>query len=208
MTTHTRLVFAILVALLIVSGCSGPDRTPAAEGKPIAEEKSNLPVAPGPRAKEDGLPPPPAAVAAPAHSKPWSELIIGKWLQVNRPDLVGDKVREFTREGKVIERYSYPARPNHPKGIEVGAWEYRVNGNVLFPPSTRDDGIWVREYTTFIETLTENELVTLSIIRTRKSLEHAKREADRRKVPVEQVLAEVREERGRTYYVRVKDKDK
>jgi hypothetical protein len=202
----------VLVAALGLAGCSGSDATPQPAEQKAAPEtaKADLHVAPAPRAKADGLPPPPAMSGAfPKPSKSWSELIVGKWLHVNRKDLIGDKVREFTRDGRVIERYSYPARPNHPGGIEVGTWEYRVEGKILSsPPSTRDDGTWVTEYTTFIETLTENELVTLTIKRTRLSVEIARQVAARRKIPVEQVLADVREERGRTFYVRLKDKDK
>jgi hypothetical protein len=207
---NARYLLSGIVTTVLAYGCTAPPEMPTPNGEPNPAVKTNLPVAPPPRAKEDHLPPPPATDGiAQKPSKPWSELILGKWLQVNRKDMIGDKVREFTRDGRVIERYSYPARPNHPRGIEVGTWDYRVEGNILSsPPSTRDDGTWVTEYTTVIETLTENELVTLTTKRTRKSLEIAKQEAARRKMTLEAVLAEVTETRGRTFYVRLKDKDK
>ena len=198
-----------VAALLGLAGCSGSDATPEPDAaKPPAEAaKADLPIAPAPRAKADGLPPPPALSGVPRQSKPWSELIVGKWLYTGH-DIVGQRTVEYTRDGKCITRYSYPAAPGRPTGIEVSTHEYRVNGNMLFPPSPYDDGTWVTESTTFIESLTENELILFSVTWTRLSLETAKQVAAARKIPVEQVLADVREEQGRYVYVRLKDKDK
>jgi hypothetical protein len=207
MTTRLLALLVMLLAICAESGCSGSDSSPAAEQELAAGESVGVHVAPAPRAKEDGLPPPPDEVLAPRPSKPWSELIIGKWLYVGR-DIQGQRIVEYTRDGKCITRYSYPAAPNHPKGIEVGTHEYRVDGTILYPPSTfsYDGGHSFAENTTFIEILTENDFVTLSIKRTRKSLEDAKQDARTFKTTVEQQLAEVREERTRSYYVRLKEK--
>ena len=141
-------------------------------------------------------------------NKPWSELILGKWLDGDRQGLLGQKVWEFTRDGKVISTYSYRATRNHAKGIEGGTWAYHVSGNNLFPTSTEDDGAWVWESTTFIESLTEHQLIMFAIKRKWLSLHYAKQDATARKIPVEQVLAEVTETRGRGVFVRLKDKDK
>ncbi len=208
MTASSMVPATVLSVLVVMSGCGSPDKP--LDELATMEMKPNLHVAPTPRAKEEGLPPPPAEVVA-RPTKPWPELIVGKWFQVNRKNVAGDVLEEFTRDGMVIERYSYQAAPGHSAGIEVGTHEYRVEGNILRYPSIPepfDDGIWVRQTTTFIETLTEGELVTLSVTLKHPSLRIAEREAATRNVPVEAVLNRVCEERGRVYYVRVKDEDK
>lgn len=216
MNTRCFLMLLCVAPLLLAAGCAAAPDTPAdgaspsAGEKPKVEENSNPNVAPAPHAPGEGAQF--APVARPwtdrPSKKPWSELILGKWLHVNRQGLLGQKVWEFTRDGKVISTYSYRATRSHPKGIEMSTWAYHVSGNNLFPTSTHDDGTRVEESTTFIEILTEHQLIMFAINRKRLSLHYAKQAAAARKIPVGQVLAEVTETRGRGVYVRLKDKDK
>jgi hypothetical protein len=210
MTTRL-LALPAMFAALIGSGCYGAGEVPKAEEKPIAEEKPNLAVAPAPRAPGDAKPL--LVVAGPwmprRSDKPWPELIVGRWRYAQpKVDENATTTIEYTHDGKCTRRYRPPVHPENPKGVQTNTRDYRVNGNILFPASTHDDGFWVTEDTTLIESLTEGELVTLKITRTRLSQFWAEQEAKTRKVPVEQVLAEIREEQRRFVYVRLKDKDK
>lgn len=208
MSTRCFLMPTLLAALL-AAGCSAPAALPPGE-EPKAERVSGWPVAPAPHAPGEGAQF--APVARPwtelPSKKPWSELILGKWLNINREGTLGQKVREFTRDGRVIERYSYTATANHPRGLDTSTWAYHVSDNILFPTSTHDDGRRVEESTTFIVSLTEHELVTSTIRRSHWSPAVAKEEAAQRKVPVELVLAEVCETQGQVVFVRLKDRDK
>jgi hypothetical protein len=183
---------------------AAPDTAPMPTAHKDAGE--TIAIAPPPRAPGQ---PAPALVVGPARksTKPWAELIVGKWMRIE-PPVVGQVVWEFTRDGKVKSQYSYPEAPGRPRGIERGSWSYRVNGTNLFPTETLNDGDWVRDYTTFIDTLTDNELVTSWLKRKRPSLEFAKQLAAERKVPLQQILGEVDEERGRSAWIRLKDRDK
>lgn len=211
MNTRLLTLPLTLAAMLFALGCNAHVEMPvAADAVPDDKPKGEaLPQAPMPRAQGEKAPTPTPWVA-PKSTKPWSELIVGKWVYAGR-DIEGQRMWEFTKDGKVNQRYSYTAAPKsgRPAGIERSSHGYSVNGNVLFPTSTFDDGLWVTTSTTFIERLTENELSIYAISRSHLSLVPAKSEAQTRKVPVEVVLGEIREERSKSsVYVRLKDKDK
>lgn len=228
MNTRCFLLLLFVAPLCFVSGCTAAPDAPADNASPGAGEKTkveenlNPNVAPEPHAPGEGDRF--TIVAKPwterPSKKPWSELIVGKWLHTY-PGAVGQHVYEFTKDGKLNTCYSYPASSNEelpanpavnsrPVGIERDTRDYRVNGNVLFPTSTSEVGSYSTESTTFIKSLTENELVTYSDIRVRWALEPAKNESARTNVPLEvmqaKVLREERYERG--MYMRLKDKDK
>ncbi len=228
MNTRCFLMLLCVAPLLLAAGCAAaPDApadgaSPSAGETPKVEENSNPNVAPEPHAPGEGAQF--APVARPwtdrPSKKPWPELIVGKWMRTS-PEFVGQKVWEFTKDGKLNTCYSYPASSNEqlppnpavnirPAGNERDTRDYRVSGNVLFPTSTREVARNSTESTTFIKSLTENELVIYTDSRVRWTLEAAKDQVAGTDVPLEvmqaKVLREERYERG--IYVRLKDKDK
>lgn len=216
---NTRHVLLFLAPLCFAMGCLGSPDAPAAGtasvpgAEPKAEANLAPSVAPEPHAPGAGnvlLP-----VAKPwtdrSSKKPWPELIVGKWLRA-KPETFGRKVWEFTKDGKFNTCYSYPAASNgnFPAGVERSTGDYRVNGNILFPTSTDDDTLRITESTTFIESLTENELRLSTVKRVRRSLQSAKDETKVRKITLEQALAEVliEERTPGSVYVRLMDRGK
>jgi Lipocalin-like domain len=145
--------------------------------------------------------------------KTTAELLVGTWRLVEQPedreprepDLFGI-VRQFADDGRVEDRVT-----DFINGPQVSSGTYRLEGNTLkfFSPSianpspTRHE-IW--ELTSTIESLTEEELVIVTVTRKRWAPERAQQLAGLREVPVEQVLAEVREDRSQSVYIRVKDR--
>lgn len=209
-----RLLLSAILATLAVGGCSQPIDSPLPNDEPKTAEArevkiASLSVAPVPHKPGEAKALPTTEPWKDRPSKtPWSELIVGKWVDTNR-NYQGQTTWEFTRDGKLTSRYSYPAAPGRPKGIKTSTRDYSINGTVLFPTSSVEVGFRVRVSTTYIESLSDNELVVLTSSQFRWSREIAKDEAARRKVPLEQVLGEVlRVEHGRDVYVRLKDKDK
>ncbi len=226
MNTRCFLMLLCVAPLLLAAGCAAaPDApadgaSPSAGETPKVEETSNPNVAPEPHAPGEGAQF--APVARPwtdrPSKKPWPELIVGKWLHAY-PGAVGQHVYEFTKDGKLNRCYSYPASsheqlPPNPAvnvrlaGAERGTQDYRVNGNVLFPTSTREIARNSTESTTFIKSLTDNELVIYTDSRVRWTLEAAKDHVAGTDVPLEVMRAKVlREERSPgAVYVRLKDK--
>ncbi len=205
MTAQAPTISASLAVLLIISGCSAPGEAPPPNDEPKVEAKANLPVAPAPRAKEDELPPPPAEAVV-RSTKPWPELIIGRWREVRHNNRHVESIIEFKNDGTATEWSGNRREPV----VRVRTATYRLDGHLISPgPRIEDDGIDLTEATSYIETLTEGEMVYLTVVRTRTSPEHAKLLAAARNVPVEAILNDpndVREERYRHYYVRLKDK--
>ena len=74
---------------------------------------------------------PPKAEAPPAgRPKPWSELILGKWRQVEH-DFAAEIVQEYTTDGKRITRISSKEGGNREPVVQ-----YRLAGAILtFEPS-------------------------------------------------------------------------
>lgn len=215
MNTRSVRLLLLAVPLSLALGCAGvpgDGTAPGADEKPKAAVGVNLDPAPEPHAPGEGNPLPGAKPWADRPSKkPWTELIVGQWLRA-KPETFGRKVWEFTKDGKFNTCYSYPAAENgnHPAGVERSTEDYRVNGNVLFPTSTADDSVYITESTTFIESLTENELRIYTVKRVRWSLQSAKDETKVRKITLEQALAEVRREERTpgSIYVRLRNRDK
>src|SRR5262245_12762360 len=61
-------------------GCSGSEKSGRTDEKAAPHANPKLALAPSPRAKQDGLPPPSAELVLPRAAKPQSVLIVGKWL--------------------------------------------------------------------------------------------------------------------------------
>ena len=187
--TARLLLPVVLATLFAVVGCStpAPEEAPKPDDSPKAE--ANLPVAPAPRVK-----------------KSMAELLVGNW-KVVQSDLraSGEFWREYTRDGKVIGRSR-----TRETGFTERECEYRLEGNQLdyIPSNTNNSPLrhetW--ESTAMIDSVTEEKLVIVVVIRKRYTLEHAKLLAVTRELPVELFLAEVWEERVRTIFERVKPK--
>jgi hypothetical protein len=144
--------------------------------------------------------------------KTTAQLLVGSWKLIERPEDRNSReppsveiIRHFAKDGTCELRVWDVVR-----GTKVTPGRYRLEGNVIefvnptsanLSPSRYE--IWERVNT--IESLTDEELVILSVTKKRWSPEMAQELADVREVPVAQVLAEVREDRSRSVYLRVKD---
>jgi hypothetical protein len=131
-----------------------------------------------------------------------AELLIGKWKRTE-PKIPGVLTKEFTRDGKMVEQSD-----DQNGGLQTGTTTYRlVDNELVFPdaPYTSDDSRLIAERTTLIEKLTEQELITETVIRTRLTPEAATEIAEVRREPVGPILAEVRESRHRAVYLRLKN---
>ena len=141
--------------------------------------------------------------------KTTAELLIGSWKEVqpgqsNEPALF-EVVLHFKQDGK-YELSTWDSI----RGPRVAPGTYRLHENTLqFSPASATElspirgEIWER--TSIIETLTEEQLIIVTITRRRWTQEMAEQLADVRGVPVGPLLAEVREDRSRSLYVRLKD---
>jgi hypothetical protein len=208
MSARLRLPFLVVAGCALLPDCT--NLSTAGSTFPMDRSEADAvkdPVAPEPRAKGEPLRRP-ADVSAPRPGRSLPDLLVGSWLHVNREGAVGDRTKVFTRDGKVITRYSYPARPGHRAGIEKSEQEYRLDGqSLVYPKSANpyDDGSRVTHYTNTIEFLDENTLIVVSTRKWHLTPARARDEADRRNVPVRVVLAEWREESSRSVYVRHKN---
>jgi hypothetical protein len=146
------------------------------------------------------------------HPKTAAELIVGSWRLIKRPEERNpdaprsfDIVYHFTEDGNFEVRVWDVIR-----GSRVTQMKYQLDGNTIKFSTTSGANaptdhheIW--EPMSSIETLTEDELVIATITKKRWTLERAKDLALLREIPVEQVLAEVWEDRSREVFMRVKD---
>ena len=140
MTTRLLALPTIIVALVVLTACSGP------EALPYADEP---PQAPPPRAKEVGPP------------KPWAELLVGTWKGIKMkgvpvpPEL--DIRFEFMEGGK----FSLIVRD--PKnGHQVSSGTYILDGNAIRFTSQANANGPGASWTITIESLTNEELNTVS----------------------------------------------
>jgi hypothetical protein len=144
----------------------------------------------------------------PAPPKTVAELLIGSWQEAppgqNPPENAAiELIYHFARDGKYEVRYWTVIH-----GSEVTPGTYRLDGNTLqflspAAPSYILAGE-ICERVNTIESITEERLVLVTVIKKRWTPEIAQDLADANNVPVEQLLTEVREDRHRDEYVRVK----
>ena len=139
-------------------------------------------------------------------------MLVGKWKLVDQPAdrIPGEPglfgfVFSFTEDGRYESRII-----DFFDGPEETSGTYQLEGNTIrfftptiANPSPISSEIW--ELTSTIETLTEEELIIVTITKKRKTPERAQQLAQVREVPVGLILAEVREDRSRSVYVRLKD---
>jgi hypothetical protein len=182
----------VLFALGAISGCAqnGEPLSPN-EAKPDQEpQTAKLPEAPAPRDK--------------AGRENWPKLLIGTWRQV-QPRSTTEVTCEFATNGIVTMRFA------RPDGVRTQSMAYKLVGDTFdFPDRKVEDNAIILnetiESTTYIESLTEDKLVTVTIDRKRLKPEMAAALAKSRMIPVEQLLSEVREQRHTAICERVKDK--
>jgi hypothetical protein len=182
--------FLILLACCAGSGCEQKNESPQpsdAKGDQ-APQPSQVPVAPAPREK--------------AGRENWPKLLFGKWRQV-KPRYAAEITVEYTANGLKIRR------SEDIEGVRTQSTPYElVDGTFVFPEPKVEDNVFTRrettERTTYIESLSEDTLVTVTIVRRRWTVAWAEETAKRRKIPVEQLLSEVREERGTDTFERIK----
>jgi hypothetical protein len=144
----------------------------------------------------------------PEQPKTMAELLVGSWKKVeagqnpNEPVLF-EIVHRFRADG-THELDIWDAL----RGPKVVSGRYQVQGNTLQflwerasnPSPTRDE-IW--EMTSTIESLTEEQLIFVTVTKKRWAPEMARELAEVRRVSVDSVLAEIREDRSRSIYVRI-----
>lgn len=144
----------------------------------------------------------------PSQPKTVAELLLGSWQEAppgqNPPENAAiELIYHFAEDGKYEVQYWTVIH-----GSEVTPGTYRLEGNNLqflspAPPVYTLAGE-ICERANTIESITETRFVLVTVIKKRWTREIAQDLADANNVPVEQLLAEVREERHRTEYVRVK----
>jgi hypothetical protein len=145
-----------------------------------------------------------------AKEKSLSELLIGKWKETEvtldgvDPHILGDMIHDFTSDGKCNQRYFFPRI-----GVLETSFRYCLEGDVIkFPDenpnySPIEGEFW--ESTTRIEFLTHDRFVKFMTIQKHYEPQVALKLAEQRKIPLDQVLAEVRLEKWRSVWFRVTD---
>jgi len=142
--------------------------------------------------------------------KTTAELLVGSWKKVRPGEHPAEPalyeiIRRFKDDGK----YELDIW-NAIDGPRLISGTYRLDGNtlrfltpVVDPSPIPHQEIW--ELVNTIESVTEEQLVIVTVTRKRWTPETAQTLANARDVPVEPILDEVREERSRTVYVRIKE---
>jgi len=146
----------------------------------------------------------------PVPQKPLAELLVGTWKKVQpgeNPDTPAlfEVVVHYGNDGK----YEYRVW-NSIEGYKTISGTYRLDGHsiqflspVVNPSPIPRQESW--ELVNTIEFLTERDLVIGTVTKKRWAPEIAQELAEARGVPLATVLGEVREERSRSVYVRIKD---
>jgi hypothetical protein len=141
-----------------------------------------------------------------AQPKTTAELLVGSWKEIYperaiQPNLF-EVVHHFAQDGKYEIHVWDSARGN-----KVIASRYRLEGNIIrFDPLEIDTpGEEILERVTKIEKLTNEQLVLITVTKTRWTPEMAKKLAAIRDVPLDQILAEAREDKSQTVCTRVQN---
>ena len=144
--------------------------------------------------------------------KTTAELLVGSWKRVENPedrkpvepDLFGIVCR-FTEDG----RYEFRVT-DFIRGPWATSGTYQLDGNTIkfFTPTSDNpspipDQIW--ELSSTIESISEEELVIVTVTKKRWAQEMAHNLAVVREVPLEQSLSEVQQDSSRSVYVRIKE---
>jgi hypothetical protein len=147
--------------------------------------------------------PQPAVVQPePPPPKTTAELLLGSWKEVYpeqavRPELL----YHFTKDGRhEIRVWDFI----HGPAVSVGT--YKLEGNTIrFEPQYQDNyREEILDRVTLIEKLTDEELILVTVTKKRCTPATAKDIAAVRDLPVDQVLAEVREEKAEPrFYIRM-----
>jgi hypothetical protein len=145
----------------------------------------------------------------PEKQKTTTELLIGSWKEVQPEQMPNEPVLfEIVHRFRADGTYELDVW-DMLRGPKVLSGKYQVQGNALQfllditenPSSTRDE---ICERTHTIESLTEEQLVIVTVSKKRWTSEMARDLAEARGVPIDSVLAEIREDRSRCVYVRIK----
>jgi hypothetical protein len=132
----------------------------------------------------------------------WPNSLVGKWKRIGH-NYAAELTSEFTANGILTER------TKDRDGERSASVEYKLVGDTFVVPEPPvQDNVITRnetsERTTYIESLSDEKLVTVTIVRRRWTPKRAAEIAKSRMIPVEQLLSEVREERHTATYERVK----
>lgn len=141
--------------------------------------------------------------------KTTAELLIGSWKEV-QPEQKPDEPALFEIVHRLRADGTYELDVwDTLRGPKVVSGRYQVQGNALQflsditgNPSPTCNEICERTHT--IESLTEEQLVLVTVTKKRWAPEMARDLAEARGVPVDSVLAEIRENCSRSVYFRIK----
>jgi hypothetical protein len=139
-------------------------------------------------------------------SKTNGELIIGKWKEIEysidgvKYELFKEFTSEYRKDGTVVSFGGWPPRTESRYRLE-GDWIINPDVPSIHPSDLPGR---IEEITCLIESLTEDELISVTTIQTRYTQQEAELISSINGIPLEQVLAEVRVEIQRSVWVRIK----
>jgi hypothetical protein len=143
-----------------------------------------------------------------AKDKSWSELILGKWKRIEITfdgrdgQILGETTYEFTRDGKAIRHYSNaPANTDEEQTDEFNG----LDGEYFKPrnrSSVSRSGDRLEIVNSHIESLTDDKLITVTLIVRRYTLKGAQMLTNEQNA-IDQILATSEEEIQRSVWVRI-----